>query len=321
MYWTYRDFDFSQVDDSLFKDMDMWWMSVSLVFGILSQVFRGIRWKQTLEPLGESPRVSHCIHAIFISYAANLLVPRLGEVSRCGVLAKADGVSFSKSLGTVVTERVIDTLCIGFMTLLAIGGEWQVFHKFFQETGTKFGSWERFFLSTDFYWWLLGGILLGWGGFLVLKRLSLFRRLKQMCHNLWEGILSVHKVRRPGLFVCYTILIWVSYLFHFYLTFFCFPFSDHLSFMAGLVMFVVGSIAVVIPTPNGAGPWHYAVITMMVLYGVSQENAAIFALLVHAIQTFLIILLGVYGLLAMQIGKRKLLTKAQRAGDVAETIS
>ena len=318
MYCTYRDFDFSQVDETLFKKIDVWWMSVSLIFGILSQVFRGIRWKQTLEPLGEFPRTSHCIHAVFISYAANLVVPRLGEVSRCGVLAEADNVSFSKSLGTVVTERVIDTLCIGLMTLWAIGGQWRVFRDFFQETGTKFGNWERMFLSTEFYGWILVGLLLCWGGFLLLKRLSIYKRLKQLCYNLWEGIMSVRKVRRPGLFICYTILIWMSYLFHFYLTFFCFQFSDHLSFMAGLVMFVVGSIAVVIPTPNGAGPWHYAVITMMVLYGVSTEDAGMFALLVHAIQTFLIILLGVYGLLVMQIGKKKLLTKAQRTSDVAE---
>lgn len=65
-----------------------------------------------------------------------------------------------------------------------------------------------------------------------------------------------------------------------------FRFSDDLGVMAGLVMFAVGSIAVVVPTPNGAGPWHFAVITMMMLYGVGKEDAGIFALLVHGIQTF-----------------------------------
>ena len=68
---------------------------------------------------------------------------------------------------------------------------------------------------------------------------------------------------------------------------------------AGLVMFAVGSIAVVVPTPNGAGPLHFAVITMMMLYGVGKEDAGIFALLVHGIQAFLLILLGIYGLAAL----------------------
>lgn len=81
--------------------------------------------------------------------------------------------------------------------------------------------------------------------------------------------------------------------------FLLFRFSDNLGVMAGLVMFAVGSIAVVVPTPNGAGPWHFAVITMMMLYGVEKEDAGIFALLVHGIQTFLLILLGIYGLAAL----------------------
>jgi hypothetical protein len=38
---------------------------------------------------------------------------------------------------------------------------------------------------------------------------------------------------------------------------------------------------------------------MMMLYGVGKEDAGIFALLVHGIQTFLLILLGIYGLAAL----------------------
>ena len=65
------------------------------------------------------------------------------------------------------------------------------------------------------------------------------------------------------------------------------------------------SIAVAVPTPNGAGPWHFAVITMMMMYGVGKEDAGIFALLVHGIQTFLLILLGVYGLVDLPLVNKK----------------
>ena len=78
------------------------------------------------------------------------------------------------------------------------------------------------------------------------------------------------------LFIFYTVAIWICYFLQFYVSFFCFGFSADLSIMAALVMFVVGSIAVVVPTPNGAGPWHFAVITMMMLYGVGKEDAGIF---------------------------------------------
>ena len=113
--------------------------------------------------------------------------------------------------------------------------------------------------------------------------------------------MSIRKVHRPWLYILYTIAIWACYFLHFYLTFYSFDFSAHLGWMAGLVLFVVGSIAVIVPTPNGAGPWHFAVITMMMMYGVSKEDAGIFALLVHGIQTFLLILLGIYGLVALPL--------------------
>lgn len=112
LYWVYRDFDFARAKEVLLHGTNWGWMLFSLFFGVMSHVFRGWRWKQTLAPLGAYPKSSDCVDAIFVSYAANLILPRVGEVSRCGVLAKYDDVSFAKSLGTVVTERLIDTLTI-----------------------------------------------------------------------------------------------------------------------------------------------------------------------------------------------------------------
>ena len=109
-YWVYRDFDFSKAEEVLLHQTNWWWMLLSLFFGVMSHVLRGWRWKQTLEPLDAHPKTSDCVDAIFVSYATNLVLPRVGEVSRCGVLAKYDNVSFAKSLGTVVTERLVDTL-------------------------------------------------------------------------------------------------------------------------------------------------------------------------------------------------------------------
>ena len=89
LYWVYRDFDFAKAGDVLRHGVNWWWMLFSLAFGVFSHVFRGWRWKQTLEPLGVFPKTSDCVNAIFISYATNLILPRVGEVSRCGVLAKS----------------------------------------------------------------------------------------------------------------------------------------------------------------------------------------------------------------------------------------
>ncbi|MBQ4146495.1 MAG: flippase-like domain-containing protein, partial [Prevotella sp.] len=97
----------------------------------------------------------------------------------------------------------------------------------------------------------------------------------------------------------FTLGIWASYFLHYYLTFFCFDFTAGLGLSCALVTFVVGSIAVIVPTPNGAGPWHFAVKTMLILYGVADLDALYFVLIVHTIQTMLIILLGIYAWVAL----------------------
>jgi hypothetical protein len=70
------------------------------------------------------------------------------------------------------------------------------------------------------------------------------------------------------------------------------------------VTFIVGSIAVIVPTPNGAGPWHFAVKTMLILYGVADVHALYFVLIVHTVQTMLVILLGVYAWVALNFTSR-----------------
>ncbi|MEG0455413.1 MAG: lysylphosphatidylglycerol synthase transmembrane domain-containing protein, partial [Bacteroides sp.] len=254
--------------------------------------------------LGAFPKTGDCINAIFVSYAASLVIPRMGEVSRCGILSRYDDVSFAKSLGTVVTERLVDMLCIGLITGVTVLLQFPVFTLFLEQTGTKIPSLLYLFTSVWFYIILLCAI-----GVLVLlyylmRALSFFEKVKGVVLHVWEGIMSLRNVKNIPLFITYTVLIWLSYFIHFYLTFFCFSFTEHLSVLAALVMFVGGTFAVIVPTPNGAGPWHFAIISMMMLYGVNATDAGIFALIVHGIQTFLVVLLGIYGSIALAYTRR-----------------
>ena len=131
LYWMFRNFNFKSMERVLFEEMNWWWMLLSFPFGILAQAFRGWRWKQTLEPIGENPRTSTTIYSIFISYAASLVVPRIGEFTRCGVLKRWEGTSFPKALGTVVTERAVDSLLILILTLITFLSQLPVFLTFF----------------------------------------------------------------------------------------------------------------------------------------------------------------------------------------------
>ena len=299
LFWVYRDFNFQRVGEVLTDGMDYRWMALSLVFGVFANLFRGWRWKLALEPLGEYPKTANCVYAIFISYASNLVIPRVGEVTRCGVLSKYDGVSFSQSLGTVVSERMIDTLCVGLITGLVLLLQMPVFATFFAETGTNFGRYAEVLTSGHFYLIILCALAILVLAFFLIRNIALFAKLKGILQNIWQGVIALKDIRQIPLYIMYTLGIWVCYFLEFYLAFYAFGFSAHLGITAGLVMFVVCTLAVIVPTPNGAGPWHFAVMTMMMLYGVGKEDAGIFALLVHGIQTFLLILLGIYGLSAL----------------------
>ena len=299
LWWMYRDTDFHAMEDTLLHEMDWGWMLFSLVFGVTAQLFRGIRWKQTLEPLGEHPRMMDCIHAVFISYASSLVIPRSGELSRCGVLARYDGTSFMKSLGTVVTERVIDSLLILFITLVVILSQVAIFSSFFDQTGTNVGDILRGFTTTGYIVTAICLVITLGFLWILMKRFTFMEKLKDMVNKLKEGILSLRGVKNKGLFGFYTLAIWVSYFLHYWITFQCFDFTANLSFTVAMVSFIVGSISVIVPTPNGAGPWHFAVKTILILYGLADTDAVTFVLIVHTIQTALVPLLGIFSLVAL----------------------
>lgn len=119
-------------------------------------------------------------------------------------------------------------------------------------------------------------------------------------------MVSLKDVRNAPLFIVYTLAIWLCYFLHYYLTFFCFDFTAHLGLECALVTFVVGSIAVIVPTPNGAGPWHFAVKTMLILYGVADTDALYFVLIVHSVQTLLVVALGIYSWVALAFTRKKI---------------
>ena len=299
LWWMYRNTDFQEIENTVLYKMDWGWMLFSLVFGVTAQLFRGIRWRQTLEPIGEKPRLADCIHAVFISYASSLVIPRSGEFARCAILAKYDNTSFTKALGTVVTERAIDSLFILLITAIVFCSQLSIFNTFFDHTGTNLENILMGFTTTGY---IVTGICLVitlaflW---LILKKFTFMTKLKAVFYNIKEVILSLRGVQNKWLFSFYTLAIWASYFLHYWITFKCFDFTAELGFTAAIVSFIVGSISVIVPTPNGAGPWHFAVKTILVLYGVASVNAEAFALIVHTIQTALVPVLGIFSLIML----------------------
>ena len=341
LWWMYRGEDFSVISHVLTEEMNWTWMLLSFPFGILAQLFRAWRWKQTLEPIvrendssrnvecgmwnEDTPaadnshqgnllphstfhtpqiRNSICTYAIFISYAASLVIPRIGEFSRCAILKRYDGISFSKALGTVVTERAVDTLIVMIYSGIILLLEMSTFGTFFRKTGT---SMDRILSGFSFTGWVVTAICAVAVAILLhllFKNFSIYNKVKMTLGGIWEGVLSLKGVRNLPLYLFFSVGIWVMYFLHYYLTFFCFDFTEHLGIGCALVSFVVANFAVIVPTPNGAGPWHFAIKTMLILYGVADEHALWFVLIVHTVQTMLVIFLGIYAWAGLMFTKR-----------------
>ena len=339
LWWMYRGEDFSVIKHVLTQEMNWTWMLLSFPFGILAQLFRAWRWKQTLEPIisgseecgvrsenssatdsslhsnltphstlntpqKNTLRVSICTYAIFVSYAASLVIPRIGEFSRCAILKRYDGISFSKALGTVVTERAVDTLIVMIYSGIILLLEMSTFGTFFRKTGT---SMDRILSGFSFTGWVVTAICAVAVAILLhllFKNFSIYNKVKMTLGGIWEGVLSLKGVRNLPLYLFFSVGIWVMYFLHYYLTFFCFDFTEHLGIGCALVSFVVANFAVIVPTPNGAGPWHFAIKTMLILYGVADEHALWFVLIVHTVQTMLVIFLGIYAWAGLMFTKR-----------------
>jgi len=301
----YRGIDWQTVVNALDSEMKWGWMLFSFPFGILAQVFRALRWRQALEPMGEYPRRHTCINAIFLSYASSLVIPRVGEFLRCGVLTRYEGTNFSRSVGTVVCERVVDMLMIAVLCAGVILFQIPVFLRFMDRTGTSFEQILRGFTATGYLVTGICGVLALALMIFLFRKLHFFDKTRSVVRDLFEGLLSIRYIRNKWMFLFNSVGIWVAYFLHFYLTFYCFSFTENLGIMAALVAFVVGTFAVLVPTPNGAGPWHFAVKTVLVLYGVEATAGAMFVLIVHTLQTLLVVALGLYAVLALALTKRK----------------
>lgn len=306
LYWMYRDFDFKQLEHVLWEEMDWTWMLLSLPFGALAEILRGLRWRQILCATGEKPRRSTIINSIFLSYAASLIVPRVGEFLRCGVLKRYDGISFTKALGTVVSERAVDIIVMLLVTSTTMLLQFGVFTTFFEKTGTNIDGILSKFSSTGYLVTAICALAVVILLHLLLKRLSIYNKVKTTFAGVWQGVKSIGHLSNVPLFILLSFGIWASYFIHYYITFFCFDFTSDLGVTCGLVTFVVGSIAVLVPTPNGAGPWHFAVKTMLILYGVAEVPALYFVLIVHTVQTLLIMVLGIISMAALAMTPKAL---------------
>ena len=124
------------------------------------------------------------------------------------------------------------------------------------------------------------------------------RKIQKLWTDFKHGLSSVLKVKNLPLFVFNSIGIWLMYYLMTYLCFFAFEPTSHLGGVAGLVVFVFGTLGIVLPSPGGIGSYQWLVGQALVIYGIDQFDAFSFSnIMFFAIQIFCNIIFGFFFLI------------------------
>ena len=301
MAYAIRGQDLSRIGQTL-REAHYGWLAITLLFSALGYLSRAYRWKMQLDSATAAaarPRFADVYHAMMVGYLANLVLPRMGEVIRCSILRRSSRVPVEVSLGTVVTERIIDVVMLfsllGATLLLDFSKFWNWVSDWL--TSGRFDALARN-RTTLIVAALLAAVLLAGAVFGLLRNLerlrqnAFFNRLVGFARGMLAGVFSVLKMERKGLFLFHTLFTWGVYFLSSYLTFFAFPETSHLGVVAGLAVLTFGAFGMAAPVSGGIGTFHLLVQSTLLVYGISKGGGIAYALVAHGAQTLLVVLMG-----------------------------
>ena len=310
LWLTFRNENPAEIFSKL-KSADPFWLGLSVVLAIAAFVSRAVRWIMLMEPLGYKPRLSVTMYSLMIGYFANLAIPRIGEITRCGALANSEKVPFNSLIGTVIVERVIDLLMLFISMLVVAIIEFDLLSSFLMDKIITPMSGKFLYLNNMWFYIVLlisASLLVFFIRKFRKKQNSehrLMNRLRGLLAGVAAGFKTILRMKNNGWFIFHTIFIWVVYFFMTFVCFFCLEATSHLDVKAGMFVLVVGGLGMSAPVQGGIGAYHYIVSQGLQLFGVSATDGIVYATLVHTTQTLLVVVLGLLALLLLFMDRKK----------------
>ena len=125
-------------------------------------------------------------------------------------------------------------------------------------------------------------------------------KLRPLAQTFWDGLTTGYRLEKRGLLVASTVAMWLLYGLMAYIPLIMFglavPFE--LSYWDGLAIMFIGVIGVAVPTPGGAGSFHYITsLALTAFYGIPDASAAAYVVFVHGAQLLLYLATGLLMLL------------------------
>ena len=297
LWFVYKDFSFEILKEQV-SNINYYWIMLSILLALLSHYLRAYRWNILLEPLGYHLKTSRTFIAVMVGYFANNLVPRLGEVTRCGILKKNDKVSMTSAFGSVVAERALDLLILIILGSFTFLIEFDKLNSFIIENFQ-----EKFPETKSIYGLVFTGLGIGLVLLLIafflfkifrnqLHRNPLYLKIRQFVKELLDGFLSIRKIKNQFGFWISTFGIWLLYYLMLIVVFYAFPPTSNLSLIAGLTLLIMSGLGMSAPVQGGIGVFHILISSVLVLYGISTNDGKVFALIAHTTQFLTVMLFG-----------------------------
>ncbi len=314
-WWVYKDEPISTYK-TVFGNLNFFWIGVSVVLNILSQISRAMRWNMLIKPLGYSPRLANSYFSVVLLYFVNLLIPRAGEVFRCTVMTRYEKIPFVKLAGTVFVERMADFITLMLLAVIIIASQFNVFISFFDAHPEMKGKLTALFSMQNLVI-AVGVLTILFLAFLVFNRYirqkkaekenKFIKKLKLIKRHFLDGIRSIANLQNKWLFIGHTLFIFVMWLFMLYVIFYAFEPTAHLTLQTGMITFLMGGLAMLAPVQGGIGPWHFMVYETLFIYGIDKADGKIFALIAHTSTNLIYLVLGLVAFIVLPLinAKRK----------------
>ena len=267
---------------------------------LFSHYLRAERWRLLFPKKNMDVTRSTLFAGVMLGYVVNNIIPRLGELSRPVYVAKKEAISTGNLIGTIVAERLFDLFVLGLLTIFSVflfAGNPIVIENLF---GVRTWSWVHYSIVPAFF--LIAALAI-WIFHKVVVYLdekgnisgNLLSKVIERIRSFSEGITSLKKVENWPLFILYTIGIWFGYVLMTYIPLYMLDLQSlfDITVVDAIVLTVVSSVGVSIPTPAGIGSYHLLMQQALhILFDVDLVTALTFATVLHAATMLVIFTTG-----------------------------
>lgn len=314
IWWSVKDIDeekWTQISLSL-KNARFYLIGPVFFILISSHYIRALRWRLLIESLGYKPSKANIFFSVMIGYLANQAFPRLGEVLKCTVLARYEKLPADKLIGTIILERLIDTLCLLIVFVITIGIQPDLYSQISQKIfnpSTTIEEDQKF--SVLFLTIIIAAIvflaIITWMIFKKKNFTDLLVVFKKIGSRIWQGLSAVRHLKKRWEFMLLTVLLWLFYLAGGYVGFLAFRETDHYGIKEAFTVLSAGSIGMVV-TPGGIGAYAYLIKGTMELYGLKESIALAFGWILWIAQIIVILLGGLLSFMLLPWYNKKRVT-------------